>query len=106
MPAATQRLVQAVTAMRPMVPARNFEISKQFYIDLGFAPLPLTERLIEMRLGAFAFILQAYYVREWADNSVFHVTVADVSLWWNHITSLNLAARYGVKTQAPQSEGW
>jgi hypothetical protein len=45
-------------------------------------------------------------VREWADNSVVHVTVSDVGLWWDHIESLDLPARYGVKIQAPRSQGW
>ena len=100
------RLSRTVTAMRPMVPAKDFEISKRFYIELGFQPRPLADRLVEMQLGAFSFILQDYYVREWADNFVVHVTVSDVDLWWDHIVSLDLAARYGVKIQAPDSQGW
>ena len=99
-------LSYTVRAMRPMVPAKDFEISKRFYIELGFQPRPLTDRLVEMQLGVFSFILQAYYVREWADNFVVHVTVSDVGLWWRHIVSLDLPARYGVKTQAPESQGW
>lgn len=48
-----------------MVPAKDFDISKRFYIELGFQPpRPLTDRLVEMQLGALSFILQAYYVRE------------------------------------------
>jgi hypothetical protein len=89
-----------------MVPAKDFDVSKRFYIELGFQPRPLTDRLVEMQLGVFSFILQAHYVREWADNFVVHVTVSDVRLWWDHIVSLDLPARYGVKMQAPQSQGW
>jgi hypothetical protein len=29
---------QSVRSMRPMVPAKSFEISKRYYIDLGFEP--------------------------------------------------------------------
>lgn len=99
-------LVQTVTAMRPIVPAKDFEASKRFYVELGFHPRPLGNRLVEMQLGVFSFILQAYYVREWADNLVIHVTVSDVRLWWDHLVSLDLPGRYGVKTMAPRSEGW
>src|SRR5262249_42203760 len=76
-------LSRTVSAMRPMVPAKDFEISKRFYIELGFQPRPLTDRLVEMQLGVFSFILQPYYVREWADNFAVHVTVSDVGLWWD-----------------------
>jgi hypothetical protein len=99
-------LSRTVTAMRPTAPAKDFDVSKRFYIELGFQPRPLTDRLIEMQLGVFSFILQAYYVRDWADNFVVHVTVSDVGLWWDHIVSLDLPARYGVKIQAPESQGW
>ena len=99
-------LSRTVRAMRPMVPASDFDVSKRFYIELGFQPRPLTDRLVEMQLGMFSSILQAHYVREWADNSVVHVTVSDVGMWWDHIVSLDLPARYGVKIQAPESQGW
>ncbi|MGB7832689.1 MAG: VOC family protein [Xanthobacteraceae bacterium] len=99
-------LSRTVSAMRPMVPAKDFEISKRFYIELGFQPRLLTDRLVEMQLGVFSFILQAHYVREWADNFVVYVTVSDVGLWWDHIVSLDLPERYGARTQAPQSQGW
>jgi hypothetical protein len=80
-----------VKAMRPVVPAKDFEISKRFYIELGFEPHPLTDRLIEMQLGAFSFILQDYYVRDWADNFVVHLAVSDVNLWWDHIVHCSRA---------------
>ena len=47
-----------VTALRPVVPARAFALSKRFYMELGFCPRALGERLVEMELGRHAFILQ------------------------------------------------
>ena len=100
-------LAQTVRSMRPIVPAKSFEISKRFYIDLGFQPRELTDNLVEMRLGAYAFVLQGYYVQQWADNFVIHMSVSDLGLWWAHIVSLDLPSRYGVKSpSAPQSEDW
>lgn len=100
-------LAQSVRSMRPIVPAKAFEISKRFYVDLGFQPRQLTDNLVEMRLGAYAFILQGYYVEQWADNFVMHMSVSDLGLWWKHVVSLDLPSRYGVKRpRAPQSERW
>jgi hypothetical protein len=99
-------LARTVLAMRPIVPAKDFEISKRFYVELGFEATTLTDQLVEMQLGAFSFILQAYYVQQWADNFVMHMRVSDVKLWWDHINRLDLASRYAVKTQAPQMEHW
>ena len=46
-----------------------------------------------MHLGAFSFILQNYYVQQWADNLVIHLFVSDVSRWWDHIVNLGLVSR-------------
>jgi hypothetical protein len=103
-------LADTVKAMRPMVPARDFEISRRFYVDLGFQPQALIpDRLVEMSLGACSFMLQAYYVRQWADNFVIHMGVTDLDLWWDHIRALDLPSRYGVNSSAPRSArpgGW
>ncbi len=82
-----ESIVHTVKAMRPMVPAKDFEISRRFYTELGFRPQTLDERLIEMHLGAYSFILQGYYVPPWADNFVMHMLVTDVNRWWNHISA-------------------
>jgi catechol 2,3-dioxygenase-like lactoylglutathione lyase family enzyme len=90
-----------------MVPAKDFETSRRFYVDLGFQPRTLTDRLVEIHLGAYAFILHGYYVQQWADNFVTHMRVTDVSLWWDHIAALDLPSRYGVKSPGAQKqEDW
>jgi hypothetical protein len=100
-------LAQTVEAMRPMVPARNFEISTRFYVDLGFQPQVLIpEQLTEMHLGAYSFMLQNYYVQQWADNFVIHMRVSDLAPWWDHIAALALPSRYGARILPPQDEGW
>jgi hypothetical protein len=99
-------LAQTVRSMRPLVPAKDFETSRRFYIDLGFRPETLADNLVEMHLGTYSFILQGYYVQQWADNFVMHMLVSDLSLWWTHIVSLDLPSRYGVRSpRAPQLEG-
>jgi hypothetical protein len=95
-------LVRTVKRMRPVVPAKDLELSKRFYVELGFQPTSLVENLIEMALGRFFFILQGYYVQQWADNFVMHLVVSDVSLWWDHSVSLDLTSRYGAKVRAPR----
>ena len=103
---ATNDLAATIKAMRPMVPAKDFYISLQFYSDLGFQSRMLTENLAEMTFGACSFLLQDHYVQEWADNFVMHLFVADLQLWWDHIVSLDLDNRYGTKTRSPRDEGW
>jgi uncharacterized glyoxalase superfamily protein PhnB len=102
----TNDLADTIKAMRPLLPARDFGTSKHFYSDLGFQVRMLTDRLAEMRCGAYSFLLQDYYVEQWADNCAVHLLVTDVDRWWNHICALDLTSRYGVKTMTPQVEPW
>jgi hypothetical protein len=104
--AAGEELAKTVKAMRPMVPAKDFETSRRFYEELGFRPQILAGGLVEMHLGAYSFILQNYYVEAWANNFVFHMRVSDVNLWWDRIVALNLAERYGITTTPPHPESW
>ena len=92
--------------MRPTLPAQDFDRSLQFYIDLGFQHRLLTDSLAEMTLGMCSFLLQNYYVREWADNFVIHLFVSDLNSWWDHIVALDLTTRYGARTRSPQFESW
>jgi len=101
-----EALADTIVATRPMVPAKDFDLSLRFYTDLGFRSRLLTDQLAEMTLGACSFLLQGYYVREWADNSVIHLYVSDLDGWWEHIDRLDLPSRYGVKTRSPRDEGW
>jgi uncharacterized glyoxalase superfamily protein PhnB len=97
----------AVLTMRPFLPAKDFEVSKHFYQDLGFEVYMLGDKLAEMQLGEFSFLLQDYYVEQWAGNFMMHLLVKDVDLWWEHIASLDLATRYGVRDpSAPKMQPW
>jgi uncharacterized glyoxalase superfamily protein PhnB len=102
----TEELADTVLAMRPMVPAKDFATSQRFYTELGFQPAMLTQGLIEMKIGEFSFLLQDYYVPDWANNFAMHVRVSDVDRWWRHISSLDLESRYGAKTREPKQEHW
>jgi len=103
----SDRLAAGVRSIRPFVPANNFELSKRFYADIGFEVVPLGESMAEMRLGQHSFLLQDYFVQQWAENFVMHMMVDDVEAWWVHIASLDLPGRYGVpRPRVPRLESW
>jgi hypothetical protein len=99
--------VLTMKALRPFVPARDFEISKQFYADLGFQIEPLGKDLALVSIRELSFLLQNFYVAQFAENFVMHALVADLSSWWNRIVSLDLPSRYAVQNpRAPKLESW
>lgn len=100
-------LLSTVLALRPFVPARNFEVSTRFYVDFGFRLDPLGDALAELRLGRFSFLLQGDHTDQWAGDFVMHMLVDDMARWWNHIASLDLPSRYGVEApRPPRLESW
>ncbi|SMH59339.1 hypothetical protein SAMN02982994_4997 [Azospirillum lipoferum] len=105
----TEGLASTVRAMRPFVPARDFGESQRFYASLGFQARPLGDGLAELRLGqgAFSFLLQDFYVKEFAENLMMHLLVEDIDRWWRHIESLALGERFGViPPRPPKTEEW
>jgi catechol 2,3-dioxygenase-like lactoylglutathione lyase family enzyme len=102
-----KHLTPEIRAFRPFIPAKDFETSLRFYEAMGFGVSPLGGTLAELSLDRHAFLLQGYYVKEWAENMVMHVLVNDVRTWWQHIDSLALTDRFGVSPPAaPRVEPW
>jgi uncharacterized glyoxalase superfamily protein PhnB len=103
----SNRLADGVVALRPFLPAKDFSISTQFYRDLGFEVHPLGDKLAHVGIGPFAFLLQDYYVEEWAENFVMHMLVTDLDDRWAGIAALDLASRYNVRPpRPPKLEPW
>jgi len=100
-------LVAEIRAIRPFLPAKEFETSLRFYKAIGFEAFSLGPTLAELSLGTHAFLLQGNYVKEWAENTVMHVLVDDVDAWWRHIDSLSLTRQFDVSPPAPpRVEPW
>ena len=87
-------------ALRPFLPAKDFETSKAFYQAIGFETL-LDGEVAIFGIGATAFILQRYYQKDWAENSMVQLMVDDLDAWWGHLVSLDLPGRFGVPAPRP-----
>jgi len=100
-------LITSIKAMRPAVPAKDYAESRRFYEAVGFQPTALGPTLTEMRLGTHTFLLQDFYVPEFANNFVMHMTVESADDWWAHIDSLALDKSFKVRAPvAPKLESW
>lgn len=96
----------ATVEIKAFVPARDFELSKRFYMDLGFELELLSDDLAYFHAGRCSFLLQRFYVREHADNFMMHMLVEDVEAWWRHVESQQLAEKYGVRVNPPEDRPW
>ena len=81
-------------SIRPFIGAQNFEISRKFYKDLGFEESSLSPDLIYFDADGFGFYLQNAYIKDWVDNTMIFMEVADVNKFWKELVALNLPANY------------
>jgi hypothetical protein len=86
--------------LRAFLPTKDFELSKAFYLALGFELLVDGEVAI-FGCGAGAIILQRYHQQQWAENCMMSLMVDDLDSWCAHIASLDLPGRFGVPSPRP-----
>lgn len=92
--------------IKAFVPAKDFELSKRFYTDLGFIVASSSGGVAYLKAGGCSFLLQDFYEPALADNFMMHLLVADVDAWWRQVQERDLAGRYGVRAGPPQDRPW
>jgi hypothetical protein len=98
----------AVEDVRAFVPAMDFSLSKAFYEAIGWATLWTDgDGLALMELGGHRFMLQDYYVKEWAENFMLAIIVSDASAWFRRVSDALKGGRYGsARVAEPKVEDW
>lgn len=97
-----------VLDIKAFVPAKNHELARQFYFDLGFRLNWSNDQVAEFELGGFRFLLQNFHVPQHSENFMMQMLVADVDVWWRHIERTGLLEKYpdaGAKPPAMQDWG-
>jgi hypothetical protein len=93
--------------LKAFVPAKDYGLAKQFYLDLGFKLTWGNDEVAEFEVGSFRFLLQNFYVPELAENFMMHLMVDDADAWWKHIAEAKLEAKYsGIMTKPPVLQPW
>src|SRR5580698_10434332 len=90
-------------SVRPFVPATDLELSKRFYVALGFEKV-LDSDVVVFRVGSSGFILSQF---DEAENFMMQLMVDDLDAWWAHIMGLELEREFGVPApRAPETQPW
>ncbi len=94
-------------SIRPFIGAKNFDVSRRFYKDLGFQETVLGPGFSVFKTDGLAFYLQDAYVKDWIDNTMVFMEVEDVALFWEDLVALDLPATYeGVRVEQPRTLEW
>jgi hypothetical protein len=98
--------------LKAHLPSKDFEVSKQFYQDIGFTLCWSNGGLALLHYGPHgvhaqpAFLLQNYYVKEFAENLQMHLLVQDVDAWSAQIQAKQISRKYGVEIGQPEDRDW
>ena len=94
-----------VTEIRTFLPAKDFELSTAFYVALGFTVKWSDANMALLDSAGGRFYLQRYFVKDWADNSMLHISVADAQACFRQIDDLLASGRFpGARVAAPKQE--
>ena len=94
-------------SIRPFIGAKNFELSRNFYRDLGFQESILSPNMSYFKTEGIGFYLQDAYVQDWIYNTMVFLEVDDVSRYWDELSALDLPAKYeGVKLVPIRNLDW
>jgi len=96
-----------VLELNAFVPSKDFELSKQFYADLGFKIMWSNSDIAQVGIGTFTFLLQKFYVKEQAENFMMALMVEDADAWWEHFQSIGLREKYPqIILKPPAMQPW
>ncbi len=88
------------TQIQPFVPTIDYEISKQFYLDLEFEIIYEDSQLCLFKKDRISFFIQRAYVKEWAENTMFQLYHSSLDELYQKVKALQ--DRYPmIKTKEP-----
>lgn len=83
-----------IKSIRTFIGAKDYNVSRNFYMDLGFEEVKIADTMSFFKSGDFGFYLQDHYSRNWVHNSMIFLEVKNLELHLEHIKSLRLEEKY------------
>jgi hypothetical protein len=94
-------------SIRPFIGAENFELSRNFYRDLGFEEVVLFHNMSLFKTESIGFYLQDAYVKDWINNSMIFMEVENIDQFWKDLEALELTSKYeNVKLTPVKNFNW
>lgn len=94
-------------SIRPFIGAKDFDLSRNFYRDLGFQEVTISTDMSLFKSGQLGFYLQDAYVQDWIDNTMIFMEVEDTDKFYHELLALDLAGKYkNVRLVPVRTETW
>ena len=100
-------MINKAISIRPFIGAKDYELSRNFYRDLGFEEVVLSDDMSLFKTDKTGFYLQNAYVKDWIDNSMIFLEIDNVDQYWKELLALNLTTKYqGVRLTPVRQYDW
>ncbi|HEX9797861.1 MAG TPA: hypothetical protein VGA52_12810 [Anaerolineales bacterium] len=97
----------AASDIKTFIGSRDYDVSRDFYVAMGWKVNFDRGDIAELVLGNCRFYLQAYYQRQWCENSMLHITVEDAEAWYRHAQDILATRSYGAaRVKAPEMQDY
>ena len=94
-------------SIRPFIGAKDYDLTRSFYRDLGFEEVILSKDMSLFKTGQTGFYLQKAFIKDWIDNSMIFLEVDDVDRYYKELLALNQTAKYpGVRLTPARQYDW
>lgn len=95
-----------VKSIRPFIGAKDYAISRDFYTKIGFTERVISPDMSLFTLGTVSFYLQDAYVKDWVDNSMLFLEIAELDAYLDHLKSIDITGIKGVRLSRIQDNNW
>lgn len=94
-------------SIRPFIGAKDYELSRSFYREIGFTEKELSPDMCLFTTGQLGFYLQDAYVSDWIDNTMIFLEVDDAGRYYKELEALDLPSKYkGVRLSPTRQYDW
>jgi len=100
-------MMRKIISIRPFIGAKDFQISRRFYRELGFEETELSPQMSVFKRNELAFYLQNAFVQNWINNTMIFLEVEDLDEYYRYLVSLDLSSRFeGVRLKPIRNDSW
>lgn len=94
-------------SIRPFIGAKDYDVSRNFYLDLGFKESIISPEMSLFITGNTGFYLQKAYVKDWIDNTMVFLEVDDADRYYAELSATGVTSKYeGVRLTPVRHYDW
>ena len=101
-----ENLLIKIIEIKASVPSKDFDLSKQFYQDMGFELVSDSNGIAYFKSCNSSFLLQDFYEEKHAKNFMMHLLVEDIEQFHSRLKNSTLEEKYKTQISDIKKQSW